>query len=382
MGQKPKEGEMRILILSKRQYTNLDLINDKFGRLRELPMVLAEEGHEVAGICLSYRRRAEGLSTDAGRKARVKWQSINLKRLFPFSPNNYFHILNITIKRQEPDLIWASSDALHIILGACIAGCYNIPFVADLYDNYESFPATRLIGGKRLFRYALKQADGISCVSHPLARYIRETISFNGPIKVIENAIPKDVFYPMDKLDCRRQLGLPNQGFYIGTAGAISESRGIPVLFDAFQRLAGQNPDIRLVLAGPCDKKLILTQNDRIHYLGTLPPNQIPIFLSAIDLQVICNQDSAFGRYCFPQKFYEAVACKVPLVAAAVGTMRDILKSNPDHLFEPGNAISLESALKRNIQNPSPLLLEAATWDMRGKKLEKFMIDIVSGYNM
>nr|WP_320194052.1 glycosyltransferase family 4 protein [uncultured Desulfobacter sp.] len=373
---------MKIIVLSKRQYTNLDLINDKFGRIRELPMALAKLGHEINGLCLSYRSRPEGIHSDVDAKASVTWHCLNFKRLVSFGDKSYRNKLNAIFREQRPDLIWGSSDALHIILGACIARFYNIPFVADLYDNYESFSTTRLLGGKRLFRYALMQADGITCVSGPLARYIRKTTSFNGPVKVLENAISKDIFYPMDKLDCRRQLNLPNQGFYIGTAGAISESRGIQVLFDAFEQLARQNPDIRLLLAGPCDKKLILPHNDRIHYLGTLPPNQIPIFLSAIDLQVICNKDSAFGRYCFPQKFYEAVACKVPLVASAVGAMRETLKSNPDHLFEPENAISLEAALKRKIQNPSPLPLEAATWDMRGRKLEQFIIDVVSVYNM
>lgn len=363
---------MKILILSKRQYTNLDLIDDKFGRLRELPMALAERGHEVAGICLSYRPRAEGVYPDTGAKARVRWHSINFKRLFTFGAKNYFNTLDLTLKQRKPDLIWASSDALHIILGVYAAKRYGVPFVADLYDNYESFSTTRLTGGKRLFRHALKSADGITCVSQPLGRYIRKVTGFIGPVEIIENAVPKGIFAPLDKLACRQQLGLSSDGIYIGTAGAIYRSRGIDVLFEAVEKLSRKKPDVHLVLAGPCDKGLKFPESNRVHYLGKLPPDKVPVFLSALDVQVICNRDSTFGRYCFPQKFYETVACEVPFVAASVGAMREILKDHPGLLFEPENTASLVLSLQQQIQCPFPLPLKAETWDMRGIKLEDF----------
>lgn len=365
---------MKILILSKRQYTNLDLIDDKFGRIRELPMSLARLGHKVTGVCLSYRPRKEGLYEDLQEDACVKWYSLNVIRLISFGAKSYYRTLNRILKEEKPDLIWASSDALHIILGAWIADQYKIPFIADLYDNYETFKFTWLTGGKKLFRYVLKYSNGITCVSRPLANYIYSTISFQGPIEVIENAVPKGGFYPLNKLDCRRRLGLPEKGFYLGTAGAISNSRGIDVLFGAFEGLLKRGFDIRLALAGPCDKGLRIPQKNRIHYLGVLPPENVSVFLSALDIQVICNKNSAFGRYCFPQKFYEAIACKVPLVAAGVGAMQEKLEQYPDHLFEPENVMDLESVLHRRMQNQNPfsLPIEAATWDMRGKRMEKF----------
>jgi len=368
---------MRILALCKRQYTNLDLIDDKFGRLRELPIALAQLGHDVSGICLSYRSRREGVYDDIRDEGRVRWYSLDLKRVLPFGAKSYLRILNRIIKKK-PDVIWASSDAFHIIMGSWIARKYNIPFVADLYDNYESFLITQLVGVKKLLRYSLKSAEGICCVSRPLAEYVRETTAFAGPIEVIENAVPEGLFYPMDKLSCRRKLGLPNDGFFIGTAGAISKSRGIEVLLSAFERMYKQNPNIFLVLAGPCDLGLVLPQNKRIHYLGVLPPDKIPIFLSALDVQVICNQNSSFGKYCFPQKFYEAVACQVPVVAAGVGSMLEKLENHSDHLFEVGNVKSLESVLYRQVQNPSLLPLKVPTWNIRGKQLDYFLQNIHS----
>jgi teichuronic acid biosynthesis glycosyltransferase TuaC len=40
---------MKILVLTKRQYMGKDLLDDRFGRFRELPLELARLGHEVIG---------------------------------------------------------------------------------------------------------------------------------------------------------------------------------------------------------------------------------------------------------------------------------------------------------------------------------------------
>jgi hypothetical protein len=135
---------MHILVVTKRQYTNLDLLDDRFGRLREIPLSLAKAGHKVAGICLSYRNRKEGTYLDGDEDATVQWQSLNVKRLLPSGRTSYWRQIDHMIERFKPDLIWACSDALHVISGAYLAKKYSIPLIVDLYDNFESFYATRL----------------------------------------------------------------------------------------------------------------------------------------------------------------------------------------------------------------------------------------------
>ena len=81
-----------------------------------------------------------------------------------------------------------------------------------------------------------------------------------------------------------------------------------------------------------------------VHDLGTLPLDIVPALLNALDLAVICNRDSAFGRHCFPQKAYEIIACRVPLVAAAVGSMNELLTEYPNCLYEPESANGLAQA--------------------------------------
>lgn len=363
---------MRILVLSKRQYMSRDLIDDRYGRFRELPLALASRGHEVAGICLSYRPRDEGRRDDVGGSAQVAWHALNLTRLLPWSSMSYGKTIDEIGSDFHPDLIWACSDALHAILGVRIAGKLGASLVIDLYDNFESYSATRIPGLTSAFRRALRCADGITCISHPLAQYVRETSSCTCPIEVVENAVPEGLFHPMDRANCRRELGLPPDALLIGTAGAISKSRGIETLFKAFEILSRERSEVHLVLAGACDEKIIFPKSSRVHYLGMLPPKKIPVFLSALNIAVICNRESAFGKYCFPQKFYESVACGVPVVAAGTGPMPELLKDSPEHLFEPENIAHLVAVLRRQVNSPVALPLEVPTWTTLGNRLEYF----------
>ncbi|PKN83758.1 MAG: hypothetical protein CVU51_11715, partial [Deltaproteobacteria bacterium HGW-Deltaproteobacteria-1] len=89
-------------------------------------------------------------------------------------------------------------------------------------------------------------------------------------------------------------------------------------------------------------------------------------------IAVICNRESAFGKYCFPQKFYESVACGLPIVAAATGSMLELLKDKPENLFEPENVDNLVAALRRQIAKPFPLPLEVPSWLTIGGHLQDF----------
>ena len=48
---------MRIVVLCKRQYTNRDVIDDRYGRLWEIPAELARAGHSVTCVSFSYARK-------------------------------------------------------------------------------------------------------------------------------------------------------------------------------------------------------------------------------------------------------------------------------------------------------------------------------------
>lgn len=364
---------MRILVLSKRQYTGRDLLDDQFGRLFHIPAGLTRLGHEVTGIALSYRPRREGWYRWE-KYPGLAWLSINLRRFLPSAFVNYLREIDRLIQEVHPDFVWACSDAFHVILAWNLCSRHHIPLVVDLYDNFESFSATKVLGVTALFRKACRFADGLTLVSNALTHYVLNTYGITSPHLLLRNGVDTKVFFPHDQAMAREILGLPCNVQLIGTAGAISSNRGITDLFDAFLRLADENEGIWLVLAGPRDKILKRYSHNRIIDLGMLPHAKVPLLFSALDVAVVCNRDSAFGRYCFPQKLYEILACRTPVVAAEVGDTADVLAANPQCLYHPGSSISLMERIREQLSHPSSCSSEPLpTWDTLANRFDSFL---------
>lgn len=363
---------LRVLVLTKRQYTNKDLIDDRFGRLREIPLELARRGHSVHGLCLSYRERRSGIIQDE----RVLWESINAGPIFVGGLIRF--IVRAAKLVSKADVIWACSESLYGVIACFLGRLMNVPVVFDLYDNFEFFLSGKLPGLRQLYHWAVKRCDAVTCVSVPLSRLIRSSHRTQD-VYILENGVRPDLFVPLDKKHCRSLLGLPQEFRLIGTAGALDRNRGVHHLMEAFQKLRRENPVIHLALAGPRDPRVPIPDDPAIHYLGNLDLERVPAFFNALDVAIICNLPNSFGLYCFPQKAREIMACNVPLVAARVGSMQEILEEHPEWLYEPSSSESLARVLEDRLMNRNTGYGKPPTWaDMAGQ-LEMIMRRVIDG---
>ena len=362
-----KEIRLKVLVITKRQYMNKDLVDDRFGRFREVPLELARMGHRITGLCLSYRPRARGWMSDGP----VLWKSLNAGRL-KFGGLSCFMAEAHRLAKNK-DLIWACSDSFYGIIGHVLSRRYGIPFVFDLYDNFEYYLAARLPVLKQLYRWVVRNCDAVTCVSKPLARLVT-SYGRDGPVHVMENAVRKDIFQPLDKELCRKKLKLPPKALIIGTAGAIYRNRGITTLLQAYQRLKSKLPDLQLVLAGPRD--IEIPRISGIIDLGILPFDEVPVLLNALDVAVVCNRKNDFGRYCFPQKTREIMACRVPVVAARVGSMEELFCDHPIWLYDPDNSLSLAEALERRLNEQDAAYGDMPDWSDLALKLQEIFLSL------
>lgn len=365
---------MKILFICKRIYTSKDLLCEKYGRLYELPKGLNASGYDLTCVCANYYKTNNTYLNDDS----VYWNNFDFNRRKITGAIKYYIFLNEIVKREKPDLIIGLSDILHVLITLVLSRKYQLPYIVDLYDNFESFGLAMIPGLKSFFQYAIKNANGVSVVSPELKNYVLEKNKPNGRIVVIENAVDAKAFYPMDKASMRKKFKLPEKGVFIGTAGALSKTRGISLLFEAYLELLNNHDDVFLVLAGPVDKKSTLPKSSNILYLGELPYSEIPAFLNTLDIGVILNKDDAFGKYCFPQKYYEMLSCKLPVVASRVGVMSRVLSETPEILFDPADSKSLVTAIETQLNNQLNMNAEVFTWDNQSKKLASMVNDVMS----
>lgn len=360
---------MRLLVLTKRQYTGRDLLDDRYGRLFEIPRALTTAGHSVRGLALSYRQRPASTSYAAG------WESL---QALPFSPLGAArHLLRIRqiCREFRPDLVWASSDAWHAIAAWRTCMPAGIPYVVDLYDNYESFGLSKAPGVIPLLRCACRAASGLTLITRSLAAHVTTEYALpeGKPQLILGNAVDTGLFRPLDRQAARRELGLPENALLVGTAGALDASRGIRTLLEAAEHLAVEYPNFRLVLAGPTDGSLNRYRHLPVVYLGILGSDATPKFWNALDVAVVCNVDSDFGRYCYPQKLQEIIACGIPLVASAVGEVAELLRGTAACLAIPNSSTSLAKQIEAQIQAKKGVDLgQVRSWNQRAKELSGF----------
>ena len=352
-----------------------DLLRDRFGRFYEFPKALAASGHQVRAVCLKYRRdqcSTQPLLEDT----RIEWTSHDLGWNWPVGFLSHYRRLAIISQSFAPHVIVGASDSMHVIMAAALAKNLAVPLAVDLYDNFESYRATQVPGVKAGLVWAIKNAAAISVVSDPLNAMIRAQYRPGGSLTTITNAACSEIFYPYEKALARVALGLPREGVLIGTAGALSSGRGIETLYAAYQRLSVSLQNAYLVLAGPRDGWL--PSGDRIIYLGELPQRQIGTLFGALDVGVICNRASAFGKYCFPQKFYEMLACRLPIVAADVGVMGQLLRQARQFLYEPGSPASLIDAVMAQLRERYIPTMAIPSWAEQGRLFEAMLARAVA----
>ena len=350
---------MRIAFLCKRRYMSKDVILDRYARLYEIPFQLARLGHDVRGYCLSYGREAQGEWTHDAAPGQLRWESRSLRT--PAAPA-YPHRLLRRLREFRPDIVIGASDIPHVVLGARMAKKLRLPFVADLYDNFEGFGQARIPGFVSALRRAVRGADLVTTTSEPLRELVVNAYRARGQVIAMPSTVDKSVFHPRDRIACRRALGLPPDAKLIGTAGGLYADKGIADLYAAWKLLEARDPGLHLVLAGPHETALPPPQGGRVHYLGTLSHAQAAELFAALDVGVMCIRDTPFGRYCFPQKAYEMLACGLPVVAADIGAMSALFAATPEHRYLPGDAANLADRIQQLLQQAAPATLPIDDW--------------------
>lgn len=364
---------MRILYLCKRHYMNHDVIENRYARLYEQPFQLSQLGNDVLGLCLSYRPCVSRDEIHYGEQGKIRWVGLTSGKTragILFYPSQILRLA----REFKPDLIVASSDCLHIILGRWLANKTRALFSADLYDDYESFGLSRIPFLKYFYRKALKRANAISCVSNSLESYVRSWDKMEAVVLALPSTIDKKTFYPKNKNQMREVFNLPTSKKIIGTAGGLTREKGIATVYQAVLSSLEKNPDIHFVIAGPIDKTCPPPEHERIHYIGKLPHSKVADLFCAFDVGIVYLRDTTYGRFSFPQKAYEMAACKIPMIVANIGDMSILFNRNKNELYTADDAEDLFNAIQNQLKSPNIPNLEIDDWQEHGRKLNQLYL--------
>src|SRR5262249_57679014 len=108
---------------------------------------------------------------------------------------------------------------------------------------------------RALIRKALGRGEGVIAVSEALKERMVELGVEAGKIAVIRNGVDSEVFYPRDRIEMRRKLGLDFGSRIIVAAGALVPVKGVDRLIDAMSlvrnSMRGVNAKLYVIGEGP-----------------------------------------------------------------------------------------------------------------------------------
>ena len=332
--QSPTEGQPKAIALGRRGDVTLEVVVPTrwkhYGRWRPLDVLPAAEPWV--------------------KPRRVMWPWLGPAQFYA----HWYPGLGRVIRRFKPDVIdlWEEPWGLVSLQAARLRDRWA-PDAALVSETEQNLEKSLPMPFERIRRNVLGRADWLVGRSAEAVAVARRK-GFAGEGTVLPNAVDDALFVPLDRAECRAELGLG--GFVMGYVGRIVKAKGLADLLEALTRLpaefnavlVGEGPD-RAELEGLAVE---LGVADRVTWLGRKPLAELPKVMNAIDTLVLPSRTTASWKEQFGRVLIEAEACGTPAMGSTSGAISEVI-GDPSRVFAEADPASLAECAVR---------LQAGAW--------------------
>jgi glycosyltransferase involved in cell wall biosynthesis len=201
-----------------------------------------------------------------------------------------------------------------------------------------------------------------------LSDYLRGVVTRygSGPhVRVIPvYGVDRTIFAPApaDRPSLRKARGLPETGAILFNSSRVAPEKDTRTLLDAFGRLLAEGRDVYLLhRSGGHREFLSMAQaagvGDRVIAADAVDPRrELPLDYQASDVCVQASREEGLGF-----SVLEALACGTPVVATAVGGLREVIRDGETGwTAQPGDPAALADAIREAIDRPDDARRRAA----------------------
>ncbi len=276
--------------------------------------------------------------------------------------------------------------------GAVLIGkLFHKPVTITLRGTIKKLLRYPLI--KFQIRYALKKATKVFAVCNDLKNVAASLGIHDGKIEVIPNGIDIEKFMPVNKLEARKELGLPADKKIMISVGGLVKRKGFHEVIALLPEIKKMFPDLMYLIVGersvegnyePVLRKTV----ERLHlekdvlFAGHQPHDKIYKWLSASDIFCLVTSNEGWANV-----FLEAMACGLPVVTTRVGGNEEVVSSDDyGMLFELEDKDGMADAIIKSFQkkwNREKIINYAGknTWDIRINHLISQFNSVINSYN-
>ena len=232
----------------------------------------------------------------------------------------------------------------------CVVTVHDMTF----FDHAEWHEASKVAWFRSALRYSVSHAAVIVCVSEHTAARLGDVLAPRCPVVVVPHGVDHDRFRAEEPSPGADDAVLARLGLrrpYLFHLGTLEPRKGIGDLVLAFDAIAGDHPELELVLAGGAGWKAgpVLQSAERarsqarIRRLGYVADDDVPALLRRARVVVYPSLEEGFGLPAL-----EALACGAPLVTTSGTPMAEVAGAAA-LLVAPGEPGALAAAISRSI---------------------------------
>ncbi|MEX0929684.1 MAG: glycosyltransferase family 4 protein [Balneolales bacterium] len=268
------------------------------------------------------------------------------------------------------DVIYATSPPIFTGISGClIAKLYRTRFVLEVRDLWPDAALSSNGRPKKSFfhrlaktveRWLYRNANLVVPVTTPAQRIIEHenpAVSTQVIANGIDTSLFKKISHPEHLMDEPYDKTKFRVG-YLGTFGVIHD---LVTLIRA-AKLCEDDPGIEFILVGDgsargaLDKALKEIKPNNVTILGLKQHRQVPSYISSFDLAVNPVHDKKVFESIITVKFYEYLACQVPVLSMARGLMREEGNASGAAVtIDPENPELLAATIKKLKNDPDVL---------------------------
>ncbi|MFZ5517037.1 MAG: glycosyltransferase family 4 protein [Candidatus Zhuqueibacterota bacterium] len=223
-----------------------------------------------------------------------------------------------------------------------IAHLFQIPTIVEINGmvteelRQAGNPGWKLTIIELFRKFNLRCADRLIAVTPQLERRLRRSYAIPGQKMItIENGVDVRLFRPMDKIQARRKLNLPERGRILMYAGSFYPHHGVHGTLSIFSRIKSSEKDALLVLVGDgaLRKSLMayaveLGLASAVVWIGPVPQRDVAACISAADACLLLfdtNNGHVAGRSI---KILEYMSCARPVIVSRAPELMQFVASH------------------------------------------------------
>jgi glycosyltransferase involved in cell wall biosynthesis len=253
-----------------------------------------------------------------------------------------------------PEVVVATSTPLTIgIPGYLLSRLRRVPFVLELRDLWpDCVVAWNVVRSKILIRagywlewFLYRKAQRLLAVTDGIREeLIRKGID-PGEISVITNASDIELFTPNgSRADLEALARVPRDAFVCIHSGSLGFANCVDFVLDVAENLRTA-PSIHFIIlgAGPQKTRLVAEAARRhlnaVHFLDAVPKIEVPAFLRSVHLGIAAFRPSPLTYIFLPNKFFDYLACGLPVMVNFEGEARAYLEAANAGLYVVPNDV-------------------------------------------